>query len=144
MPRTCLPLNPPLDFPLENLLPISPLLPSPCLRGGLASHVPPLAICGSWRVSAAVCLRHGRPGHVGCVRQGRWSRRLPPMKYSVCTPQAGTQQEPTIQKKSGATVKLRRFDLGAQERTRTSTVLPPLGPEPSASTNSATWARCET
>jgi hypothetical protein len=29
---------------------------------------------------------------------------------------------------------------GAQERTRTSTPLLALGPEPSASTNSATWA----
>ena len=34
--------------------------------------------------------------------------------------------------------------LGAQERTRTSTVLPPPGPEPGASTNSATWAGVET
>ncbi len=31
--------------------------------------------------------------------------------------------------------------LGAQERTRTSTPLRALGPEPSASTNSATWAK---
>ena len=30
--------------------------------------------------------------------------------------------------------------LGAQEGTRTPTVLPPPGPEPGASTNFATWA----
>ena len=32
------------------------------------------------------------------------------------------------------------YEIGAQEKTRTSTMLPSLGPEPSASTNSATWA----
>ena len=35
---------------------------------------------------------------------------------------------------------LRWILTGAQEGTRTPTVSPPLGPEPSASTNSATWA----
>src|SRR5690606_14768782 len=36
-----------------------------------------------------------------------------------------------------------RLSRGAQERTRTSTELPPLAPEASASTNSATWATQE-
>ena len=31
--------------------------------------------------------------------------------------------------------------IGAQEETRTPTVLPPPGPEPGASTNFATWAK---
>ena len=36
-----------------------------------------------------------------------------------------------------------KMESGAQERTRTSKGLLPLGPEPSASTSSATWAYLE-
>ena len=44
------------------------------------------------------------------------------------------------QNKNGSLTRTILLIIGAQKRTRTSTVLPPLGPEPSASTNSATSA----
>ena len=51
------------------------------------------------------------------------------------------QKESAAEKKNPLNIKGLNLFLGAQERTRTSTPLQALGPEPSASTNSATWAK---
>ncbi len=63
------------------------------------------------------------------------------------TPSVKSHGRPNQLKKTGTKTKTarRRFLFlypGAQERTRTSTKLPSLAPEASASTNSATWAGC--
>jgi hypothetical protein len=61
----------------------------------------------------------------------------------VCLDGAQKQKTPQADRFAGCLVLLKSIarNGGAQERTRTSTVLPPPGPEPGASTNSATWAR---
>ncbi len=49
--------------------------------------------------------------------------------------------EREMQKWKKPLIRDQRLLIGAQEKTRTSTPLRALGPEPSASTNSATWAK---
>jgi hypothetical protein len=65
---------------------------------------------------------------------------LPILRYSFETSSNEPRSLTHSHKKQSRSEAALLLNLGAQERTRTSTVLPPLGPEPSASTNFATWA----
>ena len=76
------------------------------------------------------------------VVQRDHAERFVQLQRSRCSPTAGTgmmMEDRSRRRKTGACAGLREM-RGAQKRTRTSTVLPPPGPEPGASTNSAIWA----
>ncbi len=76
----------------------------------------------------------GKNGHIAC----RISDRVSALGLNLNLKQA--KKNPVNQRFTGFSIIL-LTKLGAQERTRTSTPLRALGPEPSASTNSATWAK---
>ena len=114
------------------------IAPSP-LGGGCRPHRKRQALT-HWRQLRNRC-RCGRDFSPDAAFRQIAGIGAPPQAQQACIGDVPQRRTPGKKNPAEAGFSLRLCCIdGAQERTRTSTKLPPLAPEASASTNSATWA----